>query len=434
MNKNPKPAGRWYVLNKHDMATLCKDEDDARKAAPEYDQQWPNVAPHRVALLVDAPAADPAWAASVPVGVLTAAPAPADWPEQSARVLTIEEAAADLLGVARPGDALAPSEQAAHDMGAKGGPVVEAERLAFEAWMRGHCWALSAHWTGSQYVNDAEAGGDLDPRAMQTRRLWAAWRDRAALSAAAPAPVAQHLPHKHEGDTPTAVGNLISAMNRWKATTPTTARPAFNALVRACAELVQAAAPAPVAQPASRMSATAKRKAADLMAQGYEVAGYVLEKEGNRSAVLWDAAVRWATPDERHRLMHVDGSLAATAPVAQGELVAMIQMRCRGGSWREVKPTRTDPTPEIRADYLMKAHPGVYEVRRLCIAAPAPVLTPAQAHADELVEALRSAITCSHADHGRRSVNQQAWDRLVQAVAMVVHGIEATGQEGKDHG
>ncbi len=77
------------------------------------------------------------------------------------------------------------------------------------------------------------------------------------------------------------------------------------------------AAPAPVAQSVGRMSATAKRKADDLMAQGYKVAGYVLEKDGARSAVLWDAAVRWITPDERHRLMHVDGSLAAPAPVAQ---------------------------------------------------------------------------------------------------------------------
>ena len=76
-------------------------------------------------------------------------------------------------------------------------------------------------------------------------------------------------------------------------------------------------APAPVAHPADRMSSVAKLKAADLTAQGYEVAGYVLEKDDDRSAVLWDAAVRWVTPDERHRLMHVEGSLAAPAPVAQ---------------------------------------------------------------------------------------------------------------------
>jgi len=70
----------------------------------------------------------------------------------------------------------------AEAMGAKGGPIHEGERLAFEAWMRGHCWALCATWRGTQYTSDAEQGGALDPRAMMTRQLWAAWRDRAALS------------------------------------------------------------------------------------------------------------------------------------------------------------------------------------------------------------------------------------------------------------
>jgi hypothetical protein len=76
----------------------------------------------------------------------------------------------------------APKEADAYDMGAKGGPAHEGERLAFEAWMRGHCWALCATWTGTQYRSDAEQGGDVDPRAMRTRQLWAAWRDRAALA------------------------------------------------------------------------------------------------------------------------------------------------------------------------------------------------------------------------------------------------------------
>lgn len=75
------------------------------------------------------------------------------------------------------------TEHAAYQMGAVGAPPKEYERLLFEAWMRGHCWALSATWRGTQYKSDREEGGDLDPRAMQTRRLWAAWRDRAALSA-----------------------------------------------------------------------------------------------------------------------------------------------------------------------------------------------------------------------------------------------------------
>lgn len=74
-------------------------------------------------------------------------------------------------------------QDAAYEMGAKGAPATEAERLLFEAWMRGHCWALSATWDGKTYLSDAEQGGMLCPRAMTTRRLWAAWRDRAALTA-----------------------------------------------------------------------------------------------------------------------------------------------------------------------------------------------------------------------------------------------------------
>lgn len=84
----------------------------------------------------------------------------------------------------------APTEQQAYDIGAKGAPATDAERLLFEAWMSGHCWALCATWDGKCYRSDAEQGGNIDPRAMNTRQLWAAWRDRAALAAspAQPAP------------------------------------------------------------------------------------------------------------------------------------------------------------------------------------------------------------------------------------------------------
>jgi len=67
-----------------------------------------------------------------------------------------------------------PTIQQAYEMGAKGGTVSDDERLAFESWMNGHCWALDAKWDGAYYV-----GGK---GAMLTRMLWAAWRDRAALA------------------------------------------------------------------------------------------------------------------------------------------------------------------------------------------------------------------------------------------------------------
>lgn len=92
-------------------------------------------------------------------------------------------------------------------------------------------------------------------------------------------------------------------------------------VVRAILRYAQPAA----AYPADRMSSVAKHKAAHLMASGYEVAGYVLVRDGDRSAVLWDAAVRWITPAERHRLMHVEDSLIdqpAAARVPQDQRAA----------------------------------------------------------------------------------------------------------------
>ena len=77
----------------------------------------------------------------------------------------------------------APSVADSKAMGAKGGPSNEAERLAFEAWMHGHCWALCATWDGAGYRGDAEQSGRYCPDAARTRGLWAAWRDRDVLAA-----------------------------------------------------------------------------------------------------------------------------------------------------------------------------------------------------------------------------------------------------------
>ena len=81
----------------------------------------------------------------------------------------------------------APSVDDARAMGQHGGPADEAERIAFEAWMIGHNWMQpSVQWTGSiygpAYRSAAEDGLFIDPEAVRTRMMWAAWRDRAALS------------------------------------------------------------------------------------------------------------------------------------------------------------------------------------------------------------------------------------------------------------
>jgi len=77
----------------------------------------------------------------------------------------------------------APSVDDARAMGQQGGPADEAERIAFEAWMEGHEWGLGATWDGTGYVSTKDRTlGYPDWHAVSTRMLWAAWRDRAALS------------------------------------------------------------------------------------------------------------------------------------------------------------------------------------------------------------------------------------------------------------
>lgn len=73
--------------------------------------------------------------------------------------------------------------EASEKMGATGAAPTESERQLFEAWMRGHCWAISGVWDGKTYVDSAETGGYINPLTMHVRCLWAAWRDRAALGA-----------------------------------------------------------------------------------------------------------------------------------------------------------------------------------------------------------------------------------------------------------
>ena len=77
---------------------------------------------------------------------------------------------------------MAPSIDAAYKIGVKGSPPSEDERIAFEAWMKGHCWSVGGTWNGETYTHESEKNGWPDQQTMLTRMLWAAWRDRAALS------------------------------------------------------------------------------------------------------------------------------------------------------------------------------------------------------------------------------------------------------------
>jgi len=62
------------------------------------------------------------------------------------------------------------TEAMAEEMGAGDSPHSEPERLLFEAYSKGHCWAVG-EWNGRYYVD------------MSDRILFAYWRDRAALAA-----------------------------------------------------------------------------------------------------------------------------------------------------------------------------------------------------------------------------------------------------------
>jgi hypothetical protein len=44
---------KWYCIDKIGMATLCHDEEDAKKTAADAQLQWPNSGPHRAVQLVE---------------------------------------------------------------------------------------------------------------------------------------------------------------------------------------------------------------------------------------------------------------------------------------------------------------------------------------------------------------------------------------------
>ncbi len=81
-----------------------------------------------------------------------------------------------------------PTPAEAHAMGRTGANMppglLEAERLAFEAWVQGHCWELGAEWSplAMNYLAPEESSHHWTPEGILARRMWAAWRDRAALA------------------------------------------------------------------------------------------------------------------------------------------------------------------------------------------------------------------------------------------------------------
>ena len=46
-------AGRWYMVNKMGMATLCTDKEGAEQEAADAQMAWPHMGPHRAVQLVE---------------------------------------------------------------------------------------------------------------------------------------------------------------------------------------------------------------------------------------------------------------------------------------------------------------------------------------------------------------------------------------------
>ena len=46
--------GRWYMVSRDGMATLCADREDAEQEAKDADMAWPHSGPHRAVQLVEA--------------------------------------------------------------------------------------------------------------------------------------------------------------------------------------------------------------------------------------------------------------------------------------------------------------------------------------------------------------------------------------------
>lgn len=52
-------VGRWYMVNKDGMATLCADQRDAELLSDDAQVMWPHMGPHRAVLLAEAKAPPP---------------------------------------------------------------------------------------------------------------------------------------------------------------------------------------------------------------------------------------------------------------------------------------------------------------------------------------------------------------------------------------
>jgi hypothetical protein len=83
-----------------------------------------------------------------------------------------------------------------------------------------------------------------------------------------------------------------------------------------------------------------------------------------------------------------------------------------------------------RADFVARNRNIQCALEDALRSATTPLAQPAVPLTDELSNAVQMACQLSFKDHGRRSVNEQAWQRLMQALAAYTHCIPAAPKEG----
>lgn len=114
----------------------------------------------------------------------------------------------------------------------------------------------------------------------------------------------------------------------------------------ACHWLLQAPAPAPDDFAAHTvLSGVARRKVTDMIASGYRICGYTMERDGHRSAIVFDAAWRWLDDEQRHTLMFVEGSRVQAPAVQDGPALTYSSTqatKCAGCGEHKHTPLRVD--------------------------------------------------------------------------------------------
>lgn len=182
-----------------------------------------------------------------------------------------------------------------------------------------------ARYTAADLLHRMGLGPMPDPTAFDTELPAAP----AAPAEPVPAVLVRDLAEILATDVPTICKALLAIGGHPRSTNMAVGGEEAVAVAKALAE------PAAPAEPVVAQTPIAARKVAALIEQGWKPVGYVMDKDGERTAITVDAAVAWLTAQEVYRLMFIDGrvvELPADAPAAPARA--------------EAKPAPAEPVPE----------------------------------------------------------------------------------------